>query len=71
MPESFYKITSICKEDLREHFSVGVNLNKKALARIETMTEEDMRQLAELMADDYIEQMFWSSAGILFEDNFL
>jgi len=72
MPENSYEITSICKSDLRYHFSrPGVNFNQKALYRIETLTKEDMKNLAGLMAEDYIEQMFWSSMGILFEDNFL
>ena len=72
MPESYYKITSVCKEDLRYHFSrPGVYFNQKALDRIKTITEEDMTKLAELMADDYVEQLFWSSMGTLFEDHFL
>jgi hypothetical protein len=72
MPESHYQITSVCKGDLRYHYSrPGIHFNQKALDRLKTMTKEEMTQLAELMADDYIEQLFWSSMGILFEDNFL
>ncbi len=71
-PEGYFEITSVCKADLRYHFAKpGIHYNQKALDRIETMTEEDMIDLAEFMANDYIEQLFWSSMGILFEDNFL
>ena len=72
MPESYFEITSVCKEDLRDHYSKpGIYFNQKALDRIETMTKEEMQELAHYMADDYCEQMFWTSMGILFEDNFL
>lgn len=72
MPKDCFEITSMCKRDLLFHFGKSsTHFNQKALARIKTMTEDEMERLAELMADDYIEQLFWSSMGILFEDNFL
>lgn len=63
----FFKITSISKDDLLGEF----NGNKKAIRRIQALDNEEMSYLAEKMADDYCEQLFWSSLRIIFEDRFL
>jgi len=38
---------------------------------IATLSTEDMERLAEKMANDYIEQMFWVSLKMIFEDLFM
>ena len=65
--EGFFKITSVCKDDLRELFAQ----DKKALKKINKLTRSDMRSLAERMADDYCSQLFHESLKTIFEDRFM
>jgi hypothetical protein len=65
--EGFYPITSLSKDDLRGMFRG----DRKALKRINEMTDDEMKTLASKMADDYCEQLYWSSLQILFESKFL
>lgn len=53
----YFKITSIHRDDLAQR---GFDVSK--------VTDEDMRQLAEKLADDYCEQLFWESMEIIAED---
>ena len=60
-------ITTICKDDLRELFKD----NPLALSTIDNMTDGEMEHFAGKMANDYLEQLYWSSARILFEEYYL
>ena len=60
-------ITKVSKEDLKEAFKD----NKKALKIIEEMDSDDLQRLAERMANDYIEQLYWDSLKIIFTEMFL
>ena len=61
-----FTITSICKDDLLSIFK-----SKKAIDRINAMTDDEMRYLASKLADDYCEQLFWTSLRAVFENRFL
>lgn len=63
--EKHYSITSVCKEDMRELYN---SLNKKMLAKIDKLTDADMKAIAEKLADDYCEQLFWDSLKIILKD---
>jgi len=72
--ESF-KITSVSRDDILVHFMDELEPEEqrgkagKALRkRIEAITDSQMETLARKMADDYIEQLFWTQIGILAED---
>jgi len=60
-------ITKVSKEDLKEAFKD----NKKALKIIEEMDSDDLQRLAERMANDYIEQLYWDSLKAIFTEMFL
>jgi len=60
-------ITKVSKEDLKEAFKD----NKKALKIIEGMDSDDLQRLAERMANDYIEQLYWDSLKNIFTEMFL
>lgn len=66
----FFKITSVCKEDILQAFEGRDDLDK-VKERLKTMYEGDMSYLAEKMASDYCEQLYWDSLRIIFEDRFL
>lgn len=55
--EGYFPITSIHRDDLA---SKGFDVRK--------ISDGDMRELASKMADDYCEQLFWSSMEIIAED---
>lgn len=55
--KEFFPITSISRDDL---VAAGFDA--------EGVTDEQMEQLADKMADDYLEQLYWSSLKILAED---
>ena len=63
----FFEITSVSRDDLREYFKT----DPEALKRVNAMTDEDMKFLAEQMADDYTEQLFWDSLRERFKERFL
>lgn len=70
-----YEITSICKEDIRSVFHGCCNYPekkmKRIMKRIDDMTDTEMNYLASKMADDYMNQLYWSSLEIIFCDRFL
>jgi hypothetical protein len=53
----YFKITSVSREDLKQ---AGFDVSE--------VSDADMYTLARKMADDYCEQLFWTSLGILAED---
>ncbi len=67
MEEKPYKITSVCKDDLRIEF----NKDQKALDRIEKLEDWEMNKLANKMEDDYCNQLFWQSLRNIFETMFM
>ena len=68
-----FKITSVCKADIFSVFAdtKAMEVPKKVKEIIEALDATDMERLAEKMADDYTEQLFWISLRIIFEDLFL
>lgn len=55
--KEYFEITSVSREDLED---VGFDTSN--------VTDEQMERLAQKMADDYLEQLFWSSMEIIAED---
>ena len=55
--EKSFKITSVCKTDLRTTFEN----EKEIFDKIDSLTNTEMKYLARKMADDYCDQLFWSS----------
>lgn len=53
----YFPITSVHRDDLR-----GVGFD------VEKISDDDMKELARKMADDYCEQLFWSSMEIIAGD---
>lgn len=64
--EPYYKITSMCKADMREVFKN----QPENLKKVEQLTDAQMEYIASKMADDYINQLYWSSLEII-TDNVL
>lgn len=62
--EEGFVITRLHKDDLRGLFKD----DKKALEIIDNLDDVDMKYLAEKLANDYCEQLFWISLKTLFED---
>ena len=72
--ERAFYITSVCKADLIEYFGAKLRKNpnyKKHMDKIEALNAAEMEHLAQKMANDYIEQMFWPSLEYFFEDIFM
>jgi len=66
-----FQITSICRYDIKEHFrdQAGKNPNfDQLVAKARLLTDKDMTRIAEKMANDYLEQMFWTSLDIIVQD---
>ena len=58
-PSNSVSITSVCREDLKEHFSQE---------QIKKLDDFDMERLASKLADTYIENSFWIDLEILAKD---
>lgn len=58
--EKFYEITSTCKDDIRsmEYFTEE---------QIQSLDDRDMERIASKLANDYCEQLYWSSLKIITE----
>jgi len=67
LDDGYFVITRLSKDDLRAVFKD----NAKALEIIEKLDDCEMRMLAEKMAADYLNQLYWISLKTIFEDNFL
>ena len=67
LDDGYFVITRLSKDDLRAVFKD----NAKALEIIEKLDDCKMRMLAEKMAADYLNQLYWISLKTIFEDNFL
>jgi hypothetical protein len=73
--ERSYQITALSKDDIRCLYddleSKKPERFRQIMELIDSMDDIEMRDLACDMASDYLEQLFWSSLRILFEQNFL
>ena len=67
-----FPITSVSKDDIRQALlDADDKIPADVEKRIAEMGDSEMEELASKMADDYIEQLFWISLRILFQDRFL
>ena len=53
--KQYFTITRVCREDLAEIFGEKAN----------ELSNDEMEWLASKMADDYIEQLYWTQIEIL------
>ena len=51
-----FEITSVCKDDLRAFM---------AEEDVDILTSDDMMRIADKLADDYCEQLFWDSLKMI------
>lgn len=58
--EGFFPITSVHRDDIKE----AVRLTDEQVARI---TDDMMREIAQKMADDYLEQLYWEHLPVIAE----
>jgi len=70
MAVEFFAITSVCKDDILAAFEGHEDFDA-VKRKVESMSDDDMRYLAQQMADDYCEQLFWGSLKVVFEDRFM
>ena len=68
--KGFFPITSVSKEDIIHAFQ-NKDIADQVKERVAKMDDAEMKELASKMADDYCNQMFWSSLKIIFEENLL
>ncbi len=61
-----FTITSVCKADLLEIASDEEDA-VLSIPNIERLDEGDMRRIASKMADDYCDQLYWSSLRAIAE----
>ena len=59
--EASFEVTSVSREDLISE-EIGFT-RKQALA----VTDEQMKRIASKLADDYVNQLFWSSLQVIAE----
>jgi len=73
--QTFFPITSLSKSDIRgrmeEKFGANSEEYKKTCKVLDQMGKLEMKHLARKMADDYCNQLYWSSLEILFEQYYL
>ena len=65
-----YPITSVCKEDILLCYE-GSDDCEKVVEVIEQINDIEMKHLAQKLADDYCEQLYWISLKSIFEDKFM
>lgn len=65
-----FPITSVTKDDIRTAFLGSPRLDE-VRQKIRKLDDYDMYKLAGIMANDYLEQLFWSSLRDIFEEMFL
>ncbi len=68
--KELFPITSVSKEDIIHAFK-NTDIADQVKERVAKMDDDEMKQFASKMADDYCNQMFWDSLRIIFEENLL
>jgi len=71
MTTEYFTITSVHRDDIRQAMREHDELTPSMEQIINDLSAEDMQLLADKMANDYLEQLFWSSLYILFVDRIL
>lgn len=54
-----FPITSVCRADLQDHYTQE---------QIDSLDDDDMREIAEKMAEAYTENVFWIDLEIIAEN---
>lgn len=68
--KEFFEITSICRDDIICAFQGSKDINK-VKRRVKKMTDSEMESLASRMSSDYLEQLYWISLKVIFEERFV
>jgi len=66
----YYPVTFISRDDIRGIYQQRPKSPENIEEIISGMTDFDMRELASDMGDDYVNQLYWPSMEILFEEKF-
>ena len=71
-PGSFPSVF-ICRDDIRAAVTGGSiddmeNIGKELDDKIESLTDEQMRRICELMQDAYVENGYWDDLKYIFEE---
>ena len=70
--EKYYTITRLHKDDIINSFECEPEKTKNAVKKkVKTMTDTEMKYLADKLKDDYVDQLFWQSLRAIFTDKFL
>jgi len=70
--KEYFSITSVSKEDIRQAIRNDKGkVTKAENKRIESLDESEMERLAEKLADDYCNQLYWISLNTLFQDRIM
>ncbi len=68
MLEESFVITSVCREDLLSDSDVWSNIDQRLVReQIKGLTDAEMQDIAEIMADTYLEDTFWIHLKDAFE----
>ena len=68
--KEFFHITSVSRDDIIHAFE-GTDVLEQVKKKVAKLDDGEMEYLAGKLADDYCEQLFWSSLKIIFELRFL
>ena len=66
--EVFFLITRLHRDDIKQLYIDKGMLTPKLEKQIESIPDEIMMKIAQKMADDYLEQLFWGSLEIIGEE---
>jgi len=55
--QKFFVITRVCRDDVKQ--ALGYNPH---------LTDQEMQRIADKMADDYLNQLYWGSLKIIAEE---
>ncbi len=67
--EKTFKIASVSKADIINIYEEKKDF-EKIKAKIEKMSDSDMKNVASKMADDYYTKLFWKSLKTIIENYF-
>ncbi len=70
--KEFFEVTSVSRDDIKQVLLDSDNKLPHNIEKIiDNLTDSEMRWLASKLADDYCNQLFWSSLWIIFKDRIL
>jgi len=68
--DGLFPITSVSRANIKQAF-VGWDAHDAVCKRLDKMDDTEMACLAEKMADDYLNQLYWDSLRLIFVERFM